>query len=79
MSDWIPLPVIISPVLLPFFSGSTSCFLHLLTPNRPVILGSNESIVLAPYHTYYGTLEDHMSQAGLSPTPNLWNSPICVG
>lgn len=60
-------------------NGSTSCFLHLLTPNRPVILGSNESIVLAPYHTYYGTLEDHMSQAGLSPTPNLWNSPICVG
>ena len=62
-----------------YFSGSTLCFLHLLIPNRPLILSGNDTIVLAPYHTYYGKLEEHMMKAGISLQPNLWDQPLCVG
>ncbi|XP_056020202.1 TBCC domain-containing protein 1-like isoform X2 [Ostrea edulis] len=60
-------------------SGSTSCTLHLLTPNRPVILGGNDSILLAPYHTFYGTLEEQMSKSGIGVNRNLWDQPLCIG
>ena len=46
-------------------SGSTLCTFHLLTPNPPVILSSNDSVQLAPFHTYYAKLEEHMAQAGI--------------
>ncbi|XP_030847280.1 TBCC domain-containing protein 1 [Strongylocentrotus purpuratus] len=60
-------------------SGSTLCTLHMLTPSRPLLLGGNDSITLAPYHTHYAMLHQHMAAVGLAEKPNHWNSPICVG
>lgn len=59
--------------------GSTSCTLHLLTPNRPVLLGGNEALTLAPYHTFYGTLEEQMAKSGIGVCRNLWDQPLCIG
>lgn len=47
------------------FSSCTLCSLYLLTPNPPVILSGNDSISLAPYHTYYPKLEEHMAEVGI--------------
>ncbi|ESO97327.1 hypothetical protein LOTGIDRAFT_231523 [Lottia gigantea] len=60
-------------------SGCTSCTLHLLTPNRPTLLSGNDSILIAPYHTYYPQLEEHMTRVGLGSDLNLWDQPLCVG
>ena len=60
-------------------SGSTLCFLHLLIPSRPLILSGNDTIILGPYHTFYGKLDEHMQRVGLSTQPNMWDQPLCVG
>ncbi|XP_041457142.1 TBCC domain-containing protein 1-like [Lytechinus variegatus] len=60
-------------------SGSTLCTLHMLTPTRPLLLGGNDSITIAPYHTHYAMLHQHMTAVGLAEKPNQWNNPICVG
>ncbi|XP_071946612.1 TBCC domain-containing protein 1-like isoform X2 [Antedon mediterranea] len=70
---------IITPCRRFSISGSTLCTVHLLTPTRPLILGGNDSITLAPYHTHYPMLQDHMAKSGIAGLPNLWNNPLCVG
>ncbi|XP_071790869.1 TBCC domain-containing protein 1-like isoform X2 [Asterias amurensis] len=60
-------------------SGSTLCTLHLLTPTRPLLLGGNDSITLAPYHTHYPMLQQHMAAIGLGTHPNVWDQPLCIG
>ncbi|XP_076452552.1 TBCC domain-containing protein 1-like [Babylonia areolata] len=60
-------------------SGSTLCSLHLLTPNRPLLLSGNDTIVLAPFHTHYPSLGPHLTRAGITPTCNLWDRPLCIG
>lgn len=62
-----------------YFSGSTLCSLYILTPNRPVILGGNDTILLAPYHTFYSNVEEHMNKVGVGSSRNLWDQPLCVG
>ncbi|CAH1802201.1 unnamed protein product, partial [Owenia fusiformis] len=70
---------IIAPTRNIRITGSTLVTLYLLTPTRPVILGGNDSILLAPYHTFYGHLEDHLTKASLSASPNMWDQPLCIG
>ncbi|XP_070573385.1 TBCC domain-containing protein 1-like [Ptychodera flava] len=60
-------------------NASTLCTFHLLTSTRPLILGGNDTITLAPYHTFYAVLEEHMAKAGIAATPNLWDQPLCLG
>ncbi|XP_077995708.1 TBCC domain-containing protein 1-like [Glandiceps talaboti] len=60
-------------------NASTLCTFHILTSTRPLLLGGNDSIVLAPYHTHYPLLEEHMAKAGIAATPNLWDKPLCLG
>jgi hypothetical protein len=60
-------------------SGSTLCTLHLLTPNRPLLLSGNDTIMLAPYHTHYPLLEQHMASVGLTAILNQWDRPLCIG
>jgi TBCC domain-containing protein 1 len=61
-----------------YFSGSTLCSLYILTPNRPVILGGNDTILLAPYHTFYSNVEEHMNKVGVGSSRNLWDQPLCT-
>ncbi|XP_074640167.1 TBCC domain-containing protein 1-like [Tubulanus polymorphus] len=60
-------------------SHSQICTFHLLTPNRPLVFGGNDTIILAPYNTSYPQLETQMNSVGLSYTPNYWDVPFCVG
>ena len=50
--------------------------LHLCTPCKPVFLGGNDNLRLAPYHTFYPSLDQHMARTGLTPGLNKWDSPI---
>merc|ERR1712150_3353 len=70
---------VIAPCRHFMISGSTLCNVYLLTPHRPLLLSGNDTIMLAPYHTYYASLEDHMARAGIGGTPNLWDQPLCIG
>lgn len=70
---------LIAPCRNVMISGSTLCSLYILTPNTPVILGGNDTILLAPYHTYYPCLEDHMARVGVGSVRNHWDQPLCVG
>ncbi|GFO06708.1 TBCC domain-containing protein 1-like [Plakobranchus ocellatus] len=70
---------IIAPCRNFMISGSTLCSLYLLTPNRPLLLSGNDTVMLAPYHTFYASLEEHMARAGIGPSPNLWDQPLCIG
>ncbi|ELT98572.1 hypothetical protein CAPTEDRAFT_226350 [Capitella teleta] len=60
-------------------SASSNCTMHLMTPNTPIVCSGNESLVFGPYHSYYGSLEEHLRKAGLSTLPNLWDKPLCIG
>lgn len=61
------------------FSGCSDCTFNLCTPTRPVILPGNEKLVLAPYHTYYPSLEEHLQGPwGIPIEPNLWNDPLVL-
>ncbi|KAK0068957.1 TBCC domain-containing protein 1 [Biomphalaria pfeifferi] len=71
--------IIIAPCRNFMISGSTLCTLYLLIPNRPLILSGNDTIMLAPYHTFYPSLEEHMLKAGLGIVPNKWDQPLCIG
>ena len=45
-----------------------------------MILPGNEKLVLAPYHTYYPSLEEHLQGPwGIPIEPNLWNDPLVLG
>mmetsp|Transcript_34146 Transcript_34146/g.63299 ORF Transcript_34146/g.63299 Transcript_34146/m.63299 type:complete len:586 (-) Transcript_34146:583-2340(-) len=57
-------------------SMSNSTF-YLFCWNRPVFIGSNYGIKLAPYNTYYPNLDRDLKAANLDPlVPNRWSSAI---
>ncbi|XP_053554522.1 TBCC domain-containing protein 1 [Bombina bombina] len=56
-------------------SSTTNCTFHILTPTRPLFFSGNQGVVLAPFHTHYPMLEDHMGQTGLATLPNYWDRP----
>ncbi|KAK3730834.1 hypothetical protein QZH41_009942 [Actinostola sp. cb2023] len=61
-------------------SGCVQCTFHLCCSTQPLILMGNESVTLAPYHTFYPKLEDHLkSQWGVKTKPNEWNRPLPLG
>lgn len=60
-------------------SASSSCTIHALTPTRPLLLPGNTDITLAPFHTFYPSLEDHMASVGLAVIPNAWDQPLLLG
>ncbi|XP_038600505.1 TBCC domain-containing protein 1 isoform X3 [Tachyglossus aculeatus] len=60
-------------------SATTDCTFHLLTPTRPLILAGNRGVTLAPFHTHYPMLEDHMGRTGLATLPNHWDRPLTLG
>eukprot|EP01147_Barroeca_monosierra_P008726 gene8726-1110_t len=57
---------------------TTDTLVHLCTNTRPILLDSTQSLTLAPYHTFYGSLERHMAKAKIFPLRNLWNQPLHV-
>lgn len=55
------------------------CMFFLGVNQRPLIIGDNHKLQVAPYNTFYPQLEEHMSQVGVEPTINLWNEPLPLG
>ncbi|XP_006636353.2 TBCC domain-containing protein 1 [Lepisosteus oculatus] len=59
--------------------ASSRCTFHALTPTRPLLLPGNEALTLAPFHTHYPSLEDHMASVGLAVVPSSWDQPLLLG
>lgn len=44
------------------------------------MLLENQGLVLAPYHTFYPRLQEHLQGPwGVDTSPNQWNNPLLLG
>ncbi|OVA11191.1 CARP motif [Macleaya cordata] len=55
------------------------CVFFVGVNQRPLILGDNHKLQVAPYNTFYSQLEEHMTQVGVDATINRWNEPLVLG
>ncbi|CAB4286826.1 unnamed protein product [Prunus armeniaca] len=55
------------------------CMFFLGVNQRPLIVGDNHKLQVAPYNTFYGQLEEHMNEVGIDATINRWNEPLALG
>ncbi|KAI7997541.1 TBCC domain-containing protein 1 [Camellia lanceoleosa] len=52
------------------------CVFFLGVNQRPLIVGDNHKLQVAPYNTFYSQLETHMDQVGIEATINRWDDPV---
>ncbi|XP_023517362.1 TBCC domain-containing protein 1-like isoform X1 [Cucurbita pepo subsp. pepo] len=55
------------------------CLFFLGVNQRPLIVGDNHKLQVAPYNTFYPQLGDHMSEVGLEAALNRWDEPLALG
>eukprot|EP00249_Psilotum_nudum_P023191 c28780_g2_i1 orf=514-2208(+) len=55
------------------------CSFYLGVNQRPLILGDNHNLQVAPYNTFYPKLESHLAKAGVDPTVNRWDKILTLG
>ncbi|KAL5795439.1 hypothetical protein ACOSQ2_000259 [Xanthoceras sorbifolium] len=55
------------------------CVFFLGVNQRPLIVGDNHKLQVAPYNTFYSQLEEHMAEVGIVATINRWNEPLALG
>ncbi|KAF8087459.1 hypothetical protein N665_0585s0036 [Sinapis alba] len=55
------------------------CVFYLGVNQRPLIVGDNHKLQVAPYNTYYSDLEEHMTKVGIVPTISRWNESLELG
>ncbi|XP_077211239.1 uncharacterized protein LOC143846632 isoform X1 [Tasmannia lanceolata] len=55
------------------------CVFFLGVNQRPLILGDNHKLQVAPYNTFYSQLEEHLTQVGVDATINRWDEPLVLG
>ncbi|CAA0842811.1 Tubulin binding cofactor C domain-containing protein [Striga hermonthica] len=55
------------------------CVFFLGVNQRPLIVGDNHKLQVAPYNTFYSRLEEHMNQVGVIPGINRWDEPVALG
>ncbi|XP_020212392.1 TBCC domain-containing protein 1 [Cajanus cajan] len=55
------------------------CVFFLGVNQKPLILGDNHNLQVAPYNTFYSQLEEHMSEVGIVPMVNRWDEPLALG
>ncbi|KAL1206926.1 hypothetical protein V5N11_001938 [Cardamine amara subsp. amara] len=55
------------------------CVFFLGVNQRPLIVGDNHKLQVAPYNTFYSHLEEHMTEVGIEPTINKWNESLALG
>ncbi|CAN8267975.1 unnamed protein product [Cochlearia groenlandica] len=60
-------------------ANSRECVFFLGVNQRPLIVGDNHKLQVAPYNTFYSHLEEHMSEVGVDPTINKWDKPLTLG
>ncbi|OMO63077.1 hypothetical protein CCACVL1_22492 [Corchorus capsularis] len=55
------------------------CVFFLGVNQRPLIVGDNHKLQVAPYNTFYSHLEEHMTEVGIKATINRWDEPLALG
>ncbi|TYI32698.1 hypothetical protein ES332_A04G081200v1 [Gossypium tomentosum] len=55
------------------------CIFFLGVNQRPLIVGDNHKLQVAPYNTFYSQLEEHMTEVGIDATINRWHEPLALG
>ncbi|KAE8713162.1 TBCC domain-containing protein 1-like [Hibiscus syriacus] len=55
------------------------CVFFLGVNQRPLVLGDNNKLQVAPYNTYYSQLEEHMADVGILSTINKWDEALPIG
>ncbi|KAK8279994.1 hypothetical protein V6Z12_D09G146800 [Gossypium hirsutum] len=55
------------------------CVFFLGVNHRPLIVGDNHKLQVAPYNTYYSRLEEHMTEVGIEATINRWDDTLELG
>ncbi|KAK1315178.1 hypothetical protein QJS10_CPA06g01751 [Acorus calamus] len=55
------------------------CVFFLGVNQRPLILGDNHKLKVAPYNTFYSQLEEHMTKVGVDGAVNRWDEPFVLG
>uniref|UniRef100_A0A5B6ZX15 TBCC domain-containing protein 1 n=1 Tax=Davidia involucrata TaxID=16924 RepID=A0A5B6ZX15_DAVIN len=55
------------------------CVFFLGVNQRPLIVGDNHKLQVAPYNSFYSQLEEHMTQVGIEATMNRWDEAIALG
>ncbi|KAK8990060.1 hypothetical protein V6N11_008577 [Hibiscus sabdariffa] len=55
------------------------CVFFLGVNQRPLIVGDNHKLQVAPYNTYYSQLEEHMTEVGIEATINRWDDTLALG
>ncbi|KAL1550004.1 TBCC domain-containing protein 1-like [Salvia divinorum] len=55
------------------------CVFFLGVNQKPLIVGDNHKLQVAPYNTFYPQLEEHMNQVGIDPNLNNWNKLVTLG
>ncbi|CAL0308470.1 unnamed protein product [Lupinus luteus] len=55
------------------------CVFFLGVNQRPLVIGDNHKLQVAPYNTFYSQLEEHMNEVGILPTVNRWDEPLALG
>ncbi|KAK5841809.1 uncharacterized protein LOC108467170 [Gossypium arboreum] len=55
------------------------CLFFLGVNQRPLVVGDNHKLQVAPYNTFYSQLEEHMAEVGIQATMNRWDEPLALG
>ncbi|KAJ9184714.1 hypothetical protein P3X46_004416 [Hevea brasiliensis] len=55
------------------------CVFFLGVTQRPLMVGDNHKLQVAPYNTYYSELGEHMAEVGIDATINRWDDPLALG
>ncbi|KAL8142914.1 hypothetical protein V2J09_015946 [Rumex salicifolius] len=55
------------------------CVFFLGVNHRPLIVGDNHKLQVAPYNTFYPQLEEHMAEAGVVASVNRWDEALALG
>ncbi|XP_024516205.1 TBCC domain-containing protein 1 [Selaginella moellendorffii] len=55
------------------------CVFFLGVNQRPLILGNNYNLQVAPFNTFYPKLEAHLAQVRVDPTVNRWDKILTLG
>ncbi|KAH8506457.1 hypothetical protein H0E87_013322 [Populus deltoides] len=55
------------------------CVFFLGVNQRPLIVGDNHKLQVAPYNTFYSELEEHMADVGIDTTINRWDETLALG
>ncbi|KAJ6749732.1 hypothetical protein OIU85_000373 [Salix viminalis] len=55
------------------------CVFFLGVNQRPLMVGDNHKLQVAPYNTFYSELEEHMADVGIDANINRWDETLSLG